>query len=241
MSPDESLPYALLPGARQAFASEDATRRFAKVAQLVPGARVLLVGDAAAAALLLALEYDCQVTAAHEDPQALSGLHAAAEAHGVGARVETVSLEEALGEGAPRELQAVLVRGARVYAPRETAQHLRGLLATDGRLGLIAPVQVGRTPEAAELSRWESLQGAPLPSPLALLAVLRDAGYEPEAVETLSPAELVELTEAAGEEASHEALAAWRERAGSGGVSYALAVGRRREPGERPPVPHDRG
>ncbi|HET9450025.1 MAG TPA: SAM-dependent methyltransferase, partial [Aggregicoccus sp.] len=214
MSPDEPLPHALLPGARQAFASEDATRRFAKVARLEPGSRVLLLGDVEAAALLLARDYDCHVVAADVDAEALARLRTQAGAQGLAEQVETLPLEEALNGGGPSDFQAVLVRGPRVYRTREAAERLRARLGRDGRLGLIAVTRVGRAPEEAELARWEALQGAPLLPPLGLLSELRDTGYEPEAVEVLSPAELVALTEEAGEEASHEALRAWHEREG---------------------------
>jgi hypothetical protein len=237
MSPDESLPHALLPGARQAFATEEATHRFAKVARLQPGARVLLLGDVVEAALLLARDYDCHVVAADEDPEALERLRAQAQAQGLEAQVETLPLAAALEEQGPSDFQGVLVRGDRVYATQAAARHLRPRLGLDGRLGLVALARVGRAPDEAELSRWEALQGAPVLAPLALLALLRDVDYEPEAVETLSPAELVALTEQLGDD---EALRAWRE-GGRGGVSYALVMGRRREPGERPPIPHDRG
>jgi hypothetical protein len=194
MSPDEPLPHALLPGARQAFASEEAARRFAKVARLEHGARVLLVGDVEAAALLLAGEYGCHVVAADEDPEVLARLTAAASAQGLEGQVETLSLDAALSQDAPEGFQGVLVRGPRVYATQAAARRLRARLGPDGRLGLVALARVGRAPDAAELERWEALQGAPLLGPLGLLALLRDADYEPEAVETLSPAELVALT-----------------------------------------------
>jgi SAM-dependent methyltransferase len=239
MSPDEPLPHALLPGARQAFASEEAVQRFAKVARLQPGARVLLLGDVESAALLLARDYDCQVIAADEDPEALARLRAAASAQGLEAQVETLTLDEALGEGAPTGLQAVLVRGDRVYRIQEAARRLRPQLGPDGRLGLVALARIGRSQDDAELERWEALQGTPVLSPLALLGLLRDADYEPEAAEVLAPSELVALTEQLDEAGSDDALGAWRE--GGAGVSYALVIGRRREPGERPPIPHDRG
>lgn len=241
MSPDAPLPHALPPGARQAFASEDAVRRFAKVARLQPGARVLLLGDVESAALLLARDYDCHVIAADEDPEALAGLRAAALQQGLGEQVETLPLETALGEGAPADLQAVLVRGDRVYRTEEAARRLRPLLGPDGRLGLVALTCAGRSPDTAEIARWEALQGAPLLAPLALLGLLRDADYEPEAAEVLAPSELVALAEQLGEAGPADALRAWREDGGAGGVSYALIIGRRREPGERPPIPHDRG
>lgn len=242
MSPDEPLPHALPAGARQAFASEDAARRFAKVAQLQPGARVLLLGGAHAAALLLAREYGCHVVAADEDPEALEALRDAAEAQGLDSRLEVHPLEGVLQALEPGSLQAILARGARVYRTREAAERLRPLLAADGRIGLLGLARVGRSQDAEALAVWEAAQRAPVLAPLALLAELRDAGYEPEAVETLVPAELEALVAALEpEEASREELGLWREQAGGGGVAYALVTGRRREPNERPPAPHDRG
>ncbi|MBF5041135.1 SAM-dependent methyltransferase [Aggregicoccus sp. 17bor-14] len=239
MSPDEPLPHVQPAGARQAFASEEATRRFAKVALLAPGDRVLLLGGCGEAPLVLARDYGCQVVAAAEDPQALQPLQRELEAQALGHLLRVCPLEGALEGLEEGGFQGVLVRGERLYRTREAAERLRSLLAPDGRLGLVALTCVGRSVDPEEQARWEAMQGAPLLGPLALLALLRDAGYEPEAAEALAPAELEALAQA---EASEEPLLrAWREEGGRGGVSYALVMGRRREPGERPPMPHDRG
>ncbi|MFP2905360.1 SAM-dependent methyltransferase, partial [Pyxidicoccus sp. 3LFB2] len=58
MSPAEPFPLFHPAGVRRAFASDDSTRRFAKVAQLEPGSRVLVLGCGpdGHAALLLARE-----------------------------------------------------------------------------------------------------------------------------------------------------------------------------------------
>jgi hypothetical protein len=82
--------------------------------------------------------------------------------------------------------------------------------------------------------------------------VLEAAGFEPESAESLHDTELdalyrdIEAGLAAspvGPQAAglREELALHRESNGKASVSYAFVVGRRKEPGEKPPASRDRG
>ncbi len=65
MSPAGPFPLYYPGDARRAFGSDEATRRFARVAQLEPGSRVLVLGCGPnTAAVLLARDLGCSVVAA---------------------------------------------------------------------------------------------------------------------------------------------------------------------------------
>jgi hypothetical protein len=100
---------------------------------------------------------------------------------------------------------------------------------------------------------WEARLGESLLLPRELLQALEKSGFEPEGVETLSDAELVEhyrLLEArlagvppADSQARmlREEIELFRSQAGKASVTYAMVMGRRKEPGEKPPASRDRG
>ncbi|MCP3143287.1 SAM-dependent methyltransferase [Pyxidicoccus xibeiensis] len=253
MSPAEPFPLYHPAGVRRAFGSEDATRRFAKVAQLEPGARVLVLGCGpdGHAALLLARELGCSVVAADTDEALLATLRERVRAQGLSDRLEVrrVSLESlGLPEG---EFNAILIQGHVLYPLKPTLASMRPLLAKRGRLGLTFPARVGRFAPKATLDFWERRVGGPLLLPRELLQTLEASGYEPESAETLHDAELDVLYRdiqehlPAGSNAQtaglREELALHRESNGKASVSYAFVVGRRKEPGEKPPASRDRG
>jgi SAM-dependent methyltransferase len=241
------------PGdARRAFGSDEATRRFARVAQLEPGSRVLVLGVGPnTAAVLLARDMGCSVVAADTEDALLAGVRERVRALGLGDRVETrrVDLDRlSFPEG---EFDAVLVQG-RVFFPLEkTLQSLRRFLAPQGRIGLTFPARVGRFTAKAVLEFWEKRLGAPPVLPREMLLALEAAGYEPESAESLTDLELdnlyrdvesrLEAVPAEQAEVMRQEIALHREQNGKAGVSYAFIIGRRREPGEKPPASRDRG
>ena len=254
MSPAEPFPLYHPAQVRRAFGSDDSTRRFAKVAQLEPGSRVLVLGCGpdGGAALLLAKEMGCSVVAADTDESQLAPLRERVRSLGLGDRLEVrrVSLD-ALGlpEGG---FNAILIQGHVLYPLRPTLAAMRPLLAKRGRLGLTFPARVGRFAPKATLDFWERRVGAPLLLPREMLQTLETSGYEPESAETLHDTELdalyrdieAQLASApVGAQASglREELALHRESNGKASVSYAFVVGRRKEPGEKPPASRDRG
>jgi SAM-dependent methyltransferase len=254
MSPAEPFPLYHPAQVRRAFGSDDATRRFAKVAQLEPGSRVLVLGCGpdGGAALLLARELGCSVLAADPDEAVLAPLRERVKAQGLADRLEVrrVALD-ALGlpEGG---FNAILLQGQVLYPLRSLLAGMRPLLARRGRLGLTFPARVGRFAPKATLDFWERRLGSALLLPRELLQALETAGYEPEAAETLHDAELDALyrdveahldSAPAGPQVAglREEVALHREGHGKASVSYAFVVGRRKEPGEKPPASRDRG
>ena len=254
MSPAESFPLYHPAGAPRAFSSDEATRRFAKVAQLVPGSRVLVLGcgPEGRAALLLADELDCSVVAADTDEAALTLLGERVRAEALEDRLETrrVTLDAL---GLPEaSFNGILIQGHVLYPLQTTLARMRPLLAKRGRLGLTYPARVGRFAPKAVLDFWEKRTGAPMLLPRELLQVLEGAGFEPESVETLHDTELdafyreleARVPPASKEPragALREELALHREGHGKASISYAFAVGRRKEAGEKPPASRDRG
>jgi SAM-dependent methyltransferase len=222
------------------------------VAQLEPGSRVLVLGSGPnTAAVLLARDLGCSVVVADPEDAQLVAVRERVRALSLGDRVETrrVDLERlSLPEG---EFDAVLVQG-RVFFPLDTSlQLLRRLLAPQGRIGLTFPARVGRYTAKSALEFWEARLGAPPLLPRELLLALEANGYEPESAETLTDLELDTLyrevearlagAPAAQAELMRQEIALHREQNGKAGVSYAFIVGRRREPGEKPPTSRDRG
>jgi SAM-dependent methyltransferase len=236
MSPAGPFPLYYPGDARRAFGSDEATRRFARVAQLEPGSRVLVLGCGPnTAAVLLARDMGCSVVAADTEDANLTGVRV---------DLDRLSFPE-------NEFDGVLVQG-RVYFPLEASlKSLRRFLAPQGRLGLTYPAKVGRFTAKSALEFWEKRLGAPLLLPRELLLALEAAGYEPESSETLTDMELDHLyreveqrlgsASAEQAEAMRQEISLHREQNGKAGVSYAFIVGRRREPGEKPPASRDRG
>ncbi|MBZ4400973.1 methyltransferase domain-containing protein [Myxococcus sp. MISCRS1] len=253
MSPAEPFPLYHPADARRAFSSDDVTRRFAKVAQLEPGSQVLVLGCGpdASAALVLAREMGCTVMAGDTDESHVAAARERVRNQGLGDRIEVrgVALDSlGLPDGA---FDAILIPGRVLYTLKGTMSVLRPLLAKRGRLGMTFPARVGRVVPKAAAELWERRLGAPLLLPRELLMSLEMGGFEPESAETLHDTELddyyreveASLRPTSGPQASslREELALHRESNGKASVSYAFLVGRRKEPGEKPPASRDRG
>ncbi len=254
MSPPEPFPLYHPADVRRAFSSDDATRRFAKVAQLEPGSRVLVLGCGpdGNAAVLLAQELGCSVVAADTDEALLGPVRERVRVKGLADQIEVqrVSLD-ALGSLPEGAFHGILIQGRVLYPLKATLANLRGLLARRGRLGFTFPSRVGRFAPKATLDFWERRVSGPMLLPRELLQVVEGAGYEPESAETLHDTELdahyrdIEAFLAAipGTQpaALREEVALHRESNGKASVSYAFVVGRRKEQGEKPPASRDRG
>lgn len=252
MSPAGPFPLYYPADARRAFASDEATRRFARVAQLEPGSRVLVLGcGPVSAPMLLARDLGCSVVAADTEDALLTHVRERVRALGLGDRVETRRVDlDRLGfpDG---EFDAILIQG-RVFYPLGTAlMMLRRMLAKRGRIGLTFPARVGRYTTKSALDFWEKRIGMDLLLPRELLLELEAHGYEPESVETLTELELDNLYRDVEQrlqsappqdaEVVREEIAVHREHNGKSGASYAFIIGRRKEPGEKPPASRDRG
>ena len=252
MSPAEPFPLYFPGDAGRPFHSEVATRRFAKVAQLEEGGRVLELGcgPTALAGVVLAQEFGCSVVAADTDEAPLVPLAERVRKLGLEGRVEVRHVDLARLDFREGEFDAILCQGRVFLELTESLRLLRPLLAYSGRVGLTYPVRVGRVTPRAVLEFWERRLGAPLLLPRELLHVLAVGGFEPESVESLHDTELdglyreleIPLALAPPERAAwlREEMALHQEN-GKATASYAFAVGRRREPGEKPPPSRARG
>lgn len=251
MSSVEAFPF-LSADARRAFGSEDYSRRVARIAAWTPGAKLLEVGaGGSSAGLVLARDFGCWVTAVDSDEAAVAALREKVRALNLTERFEVrqASADELpFDEGA---FDGVIVQGRFPLKAEDAAKRLRALLAPSGKLVFTYPVRVGRHPSKALLELWEQRLGESLLLPRELLQLLERNGYEPQAVETISDADLDDLfrsvepllpkLEPAHAEALKAEIAAHKSQGSKSGVSIALAVGRKKEAGERPPASRDRG
>src|SRR5690349_1329563 len=192
MSVAEPFPLYFPGDARRPFGSELATRRFAKVAQLEEGGRVLDLGcgPSLQAGVVLAQEFGCSVVAAHWDEAQLSRMRERVHALALDGRVEVRRVDLGRLSFREGEFDAILCQGPIVMALPDALRSLRPFLAHQGRLGLTYPVRVGRVTPRAVIEFWERRLGAPLLLPRELLQQLSLSGFEPESVESLQDSEL---------------------------------------------------
>jgi SAM-dependent methyltransferase len=252
MSVAEPFPLYFPGDARRPFGTEVATRRFAKVAQLEEGGRVLELGcgPSSFAGVVLAQEFGCSVVAADWNEAMLSRMRERVHSLALDGRIEVRRIELRQLTFREGEFDAILCQGVVLMALSDALRSLRPFLATHGRLGITYPVRVGRVTPRAVLEFWERRLGAALLLPRELLHQLSLAGYEPESIESLQDTELdtlyrevlphLEQAPAGSADWLKEEMALHQE-SGTSTSSYAFAVGRRREPGEKPPASRDRG
>lgn len=249
----DAFPIYLPPDARRLFSSEATLQRIARTAHWNPGPKILELG-ASPAAGLLATTLKAVVTAVDSDPRALEAVKGRLKAAGLDTKV---SLKQISWSGMPfpeNEFDGIVGLG-RLIAPLETAAAgLRRYLAPKGRLVLTWPVKVGRNPVQSALDFWHARLGQPLQLPREALMSVERHGFEPETIETVGETELDEYyaeletvldrqpPDAAPQiKAMREEIAMHRTVGGRTGVTIALVVARRKEPGERPPASRDGG
>ncbi len=246
----DSFPFYLPTEARRLFTSDGVARRVALTAHWTNTARVLeLYGSSAGIAL--AKDLGCDVTLAEGEDAIVKALEQRVQAAGVSDRVKVSKVSFSSLSFPEGSQDGVLVLG-RLLAPLdEAAPKLRRFLALRGRLVMTWPVRVGLRPNKAALEFWEKKIGAPLKSPRECLMSVEKHGYEPETIETPSEAELDDYyrsIEAALPKAPPDKAALLKaeldlhkDAGGKTGVTLALLVARRKEPGERPPAARDGG
>ena len=120
----------------------------------------------------------------------------------------------------------------------EVASVAREFLGPEGRVAFVRPVKVLLRPPPGLVEQWERHWGHALRTPQELLAAFPAAGYEPDFAEALGIDEMDGLYAAAPDELAEEAALY---RAGAAAISFAIAVGRRREPDEKPRPSRDHG
>jgi cyclopropane fatty-acyl-phospholipid synthase-like methyltransferase len=246
----EAFPLYYPSNARRAFESDDITRRFATVATLSSGARVLeVLAGRGSASVLLAKEFGCEVVATDSDDTAISNLMERVRSLSIQDRVTVKRTDPTHPDFPPGEFDAIVVQGRVVGTLDWCTSTYRALLATNGRLMITYPAKVGRYPNRHALDFWEKRLGEAVRYPRELLQAIEANGFEPEAVETLDDSALAELYRGLESRIDgHPATASLREEvdlfrgaSNKASVSYAFAIARRKEPGEKPPASRDRG
>jgi len=238
---------------RRSPGSQAISRRIGKLCLLGASSKVLDLGcGTGPTARVLAKEFGSQLTCVDVDEGALSALRAAAEREGTSERIRTLkadarelslseSFDAVIAEGSLSGLGATFLAAV---------ENMRRHLAPQGRLAVTAMARVGRVlPEAVEAFYRD--QGEQLRYPRELTRDLEKAGYEPQSIEAYADTvvdehyRLVEQLlsrlsngEASGPAATHmrREIEVFRREGGRISVNAVLVVGRRKEPGERPPA-----
>jgi len=246
----EAFPLYYPPNARRAFESDDITRRFANVATLASGSRVLEhMAGRGTASILLAREFGCEVLAADPDEAVVFALSERVKSLSLQDRISARRLDHGHLGFSPGQFDAIVVQGRVPGRLEECVQQYRPLLSTNGRLLVTYPAKVGRSPQQRALDFWEMRLGEPTRYPREILQAIESCGFEPEAVETLDDGALAELYRGLEQKIDgnpdaavlREEVSLFRGASNKASVTYAFAVARRKEPGEKPPASRDRG
>lgn len=244
-----AFPLFVASDGRRLFQSESYLRRMAQTGAWSERSRLLeLHGSLGGLALVRALE--CHLVQVEPEPTSLQWLKDRARA----ANIDMARLD--LREGSTQELNGlsgpfdgVFCLGRVLGHLDEEAARLRPLLSPRARLAITTVIKAGLKPSPHSLETWERRLGRPLVSPRDALLQVEAAGFEPETIDTLSDAELdvwyreLEATLARTSTVSAEVAAAVRAEiaahkaaGGNSGVTYAMVIARRKEPGEKPPL-----
>ena len=131
MSPAEPFPLYFPGDARRPFGSEAATRRFARVAQLEEGGRVLDLGcgPLGLGGVVLAQEFGCSVVFADSDEAAVSQMRERVHALALDGRVDVRRVDLARPAFREGEFDAILCQGRVLMALPDALSVLRPLLA----------------------------------------------------------------------------------------------------------------
>lgn len=254
MSVDEQAPLYFVGDARLGLGRQS-LRRLALLARLGSGSKVLDLGcGSGSASIALAKDYGCSVVAADDDAAALAALVARLRSESLSSRIETLTIDFDQLTFADGEFNLILAPAAGVYPLPETVRRLRRYLAPRGRLLVCHPARIGKQQAAsAWATHWEQKLGGPLPAPREVLQTFERSGFEPEALEALSEAELDELYSALEQKqtklSKEKQLAAmsgkeielFRAQNGQTSITLVCALGRRKEAGEKPPAARERG
>jgi hypothetical protein len=133
---------------------------------------------------------------------------------------------------------ALVLLHARDALGDDVASTVREFLAPEGRVAFVRPVKVLLRPPPGLVEQWERHWGHALRTPQEILGAFPAGGYEPDFAEALGIDEMDALYGAAPEALAEETALY---RAGAAAISFAIAVGRRREPDEKPRPSRDRG
>jgi len=248
----DPYPLYLPPDVRRLFQSESMLRRLVQTSQWAKGPKLLeLFGSLGGLALSRAV--DAQLTIVDPEQKAIDLLKERVKLAKMDEKVTFVHKPVLELNFEPQTFDGVFCMG-RVLGPLgPTAGALRRLLKPRGRVALTGVLKVGKTPAAGSLAFWEKRLGQPLLMPRESLMAVESAGYEPELLESLGEADLDEFYKEvevglSKVDASQPAVAALKEEiathraaGGRSGVTLALVIARRKEPGEKPPLSRDSG
>lgn len=243
MSEPQRFPLHYPGDVRPSFVGDTALRRLARQLPTAQNGRVLGIGvGAGPLALFVARDLNAQAIIVDTHAGLLAELSDRIKAHGLEARVSTRQVDSLqqlpFKEG---EFNAVLLDPCAPSPLTQLLKAYRTYLAPKGRLLATYPVRVGRTVNAHVARFWEAKLGEPLILPRDVLQHLERAGYEPQTVEALEDRELdefyrqVEQHTREGDDKIREEISLHRSQAGRSTASFAVLVGRRKEPGEKPP------
>ncbi|MEW6434642.1 MAG: class I SAM-dependent methyltransferase [Myxococcota bacterium] len=247
------FPLYLPPDTPRLFQSDSLLRRIAQLAHWDSKTRLVeLFGTLNG--LALAKSLDCELTVVEPIGKQLELLKERARLAGVDDLV-TFTPGDALALDLPqRKFHGIYSLGRVTGTLAAEGKRLRPLLAERGRLGLTVVMKVSRHPNEKAVTAWQERLGAPPPLPREALLALEAEGFEPELVETASETELdayydgleaalakVETPDADGPKAARGELALYRELGGKTGITFGFVLGRRKEPGEKPPMSRDAG
>lgn len=247
MAEGDQFPLYYPGDARPELSGESPLRRLGRQLLITHDSHVLVLGAGdGSVPTALVREFGCKIEAAEPseaDAERMRGLVKAAEQQDrISVRVVDLSNLDL-----PEAAYDAIWLDARSPLPLETAfRILRPLLAARGRICLTYPVKVGRHTQPALLRHWEQTLGEPLLLPRECLQIMERAGYEPQSIETLEDPALdhfyrrveQDLDKPSADDRNartRDEVALFRAQGGRSTTSFAVMVGRRREPGEKPP------
>jgi hypothetical protein len=216
---------------RAPFCRPSVVTRLVRTLGLLPGAEVLEWGVAHGTTAATLTKLGMSVTLVEPDEVALDAV-----LRRLRTEVNAVKADRPPTSMAGRF--ALVLLHARDALGDDVGTTAREFLAPEGRVAFVRPVKLLLRPPPGIVEQWERHWGHPLPGPQEVLSALPRAGYEPDYSETLGLDEMEALYAGAPEEVADEAAL---HRAGAAAISFTLAVGRRREPDEKPRPSRDRG
>lgn len=216
---------------RVPFCRDSVVSRLVRRLELPEKSEVLEWGVARGSTAATLVNLGMSVTLVEPDEQALDRVLQAT-------RVEVNAVKAERPPAAMAGRFALVLLHARDALGDEVATAAREFLAPEGRVAFVRPVKVLLRPPPGLVEQWERHWGHPLRTPQELLSALPASGYEPDFSEALGSDEMDALYGAAPDELAEEAALY---RAGAAAISFAIAVGRRRESDEKPRPSRDRG
>ena len=216
---------------RAPFCRASVVSRLVRRLELPSGSEVLEWGVAHGSTAATLVKQGMKVTLVEADEQALARVLQET-------RVEVNAVKADRPPASMADRFALVLLHGRDALGDEVASVAREFLAPEGRLAYVRPVKVLLRPPPGLVEQWERHWGHALRTPQELLAAFPAAGYEPDFAEALGIDEMDGLYGAAPDELAEEGALY---RAGAAAISFALVVGRRREPDEKPRPSRDRG